>query len=204
MGRLTTTGVTSIARNPFGLSLSKPSLSPEPTPALQNQGVSDWFDRYPAVERARSRAGEWWAKRSPSEQRLLIALGCVLALAILVAGVYRPLADARAQATADIRTYSALTQQLRTAGSDLARLRARQNGDPQAILTGSAPGYGLTLGAVRVEGALVRATLANQDFSRLTQWMAQVETISGLRLAEVRVTRAATPGLVNAEVAFRP
>lgn len=176
---------------------------PRPSPALARAGVTDWFGRYPAVERARSRAGEWWARRSPSEQRLLIALGCVLALTILVAGVYRPLAAARAQAAADIRSYSALVQQLRVAGPDLQRLRARQNGDPQAILTGSAPGFGLTLASVRLEGPLVRATVANQDFSRLVQWMAQVETISGLRLADVRVTRAASPGLVNAEIAFR-
>lgn len=182
------------------------SIAPpiEPSPALQNQGVTDWFGRHPAVERARTRGSEWWAKRSPSEQRLLIALACVAALAILVAGVYRPLAAARAQAQADIRTYSAVAQQLRVAGPDLPRLRALRNDDPQAILTGTAPGYGITLAAVRLDGPLVRATVANQDFARTVQWMNQVETVSGLRLAEVRVTRAATPGLVNAEVAFRP
>ena len=175
---------------------------PRPTPALQNLGVANWFGRVPAFERARTRGGEWWAKRSPSEQRLLIALACVAALAILVAGVYRPLAAARARATAGIATYSTLAQQLRIAGPDLARLRALQNGDPQAILTGTAPGFGITLAAVRLDGPQVRATLTGQDFNRAVQWMAQVETVSGLRLSEVRVSRAATPGLVNAEVEF--
>lgn len=174
-----------------------------PGPALWRSGVADWFGRYPAVERARSRAGEWWADRSPSEQRLLLAFACVAALALLVTAVYRPLSEARAAALADIRTYETLAAQLRTAGPDLARLRTVQGGEPQTVLTTSASGYGLQLANLRRDGPLLRAEIADADFARVVQWLAQMEGTSALRLAEFRATRSARPGLVNVQLAVR-
>jgi general secretion pathway protein M len=159
--------------------------------------------RYPVLAQRRSDLASWWGNRTPRERRLLIALGGTALLVLLVMAIYRPLADARARAVADIRTYEALAAQLRIAGPELARLRAMDRSAAPALVTRTASGYGLTIGRIEPAGGALRVTLQNADFTQLVQWLVQLETTSTLRVSNIRIERTAAAGIVNAQIALK-
>lgn len=179
--------------------------SPEvaPAPGLWRVGIVDWIGKHPVLERRRTEFGLWWGNRTPRERRLLMALGGAAVLVLLIAGIYRPLSDARAQAVADIHTYEVLAAQLRIAGPELARLRAMDRSASPAIVTSSAASFGLAISRLDPQEDLIRVTLQDADFTKLVQWLVQLETASTLRLADVRVDRGPNPGIVNAQIALR-
>jgi general secretion pathway protein M len=178
------------------------SSAPEvaPSPALWQLGITSWLGRFPVLERRRTEFGLWWGGRTPRERRLLIALGGTAALVFIVLGVYQPLRDVRARAVADIQTYEVLSAQLKIAGPELARLRAIDRSASPAIISSSAPAFGLTLTRVEPQDALVRVTLEDADFSKLIQWLVQLESTTTLRVSNFRADRKATPGLVDAQI----
>ena len=179
--------------------------SPEvsPSPALWRMGIVSWLGRYPVLERKRTEFGLWWGARTPRERRLLMALAGTAAIVLVLVGVYQPLRDARARAVADIHTYEVLAAQLRIAGPELVRLRAIDRSASPAIVSSSASAFGLAVGRVEPSDGLIRVTLQDADFTRLIQWLVQLETTSILRVSQVRIDRQATPGIVNAQITLR-
>lgn len=176
---------------------------PLPSPALWRSGLVGWLGRYPVLEQRRSQFAEWFGNRTPSERALLMALASMLALVLIVFAIYRPLRDARAQAVEDIQTYETLASNLRAAGPDIARLKSMQRGDPPTVLRSTANNYGLVPTQVNAAGAMTEAVFANVDFGRTVQWLAQIEQVSDLRVAEARFDRGTTAGLVNARILLR-
>ena len=174
-----------------------------PSPALWRLGIVAWLGRFPVLERRRTEFGLWWGGRTPRERRLLIALAGTAALVLLIGGIYRPLADARARALADIQTYEVLAAQLRIAGPELARLRAIDRSGSPALVSSSASSFGLTLGRVEPADGVVRVTVQDADFTRLMQWLVQLESTSMLRVSDIRIDRQSTPGIVNAQIGLR-
>jgi general secretion pathway protein M len=174
-----------------------------PSRALWRMGIVDWLGRFPVLERTRTEFGLWWGNRTPRERRLLMALAGTATLVLIVFVIYRPLADTRAKAAADIHTYEVLAAQLRAAGPELARLRAVNRGGSPEIVTSSASGYGLSIGRMTPEEGLIRVWLQDADFSRLIQWLVQLETTTMLRVSEIRMERRAAPGLVNAQITLK-
>lgn len=174
-----------------------------PSPALWRMGIVSWLGRYPVLERKRTEFGLWWGARTPRERRLLMALAGTAAIVLVLVGVYQPLRDARARAVADIHTYEVLAAQLRIAGPELARLRAIDRSASPAIVSSSASAFGLAVGRMEPSEGLIRVTLQDADFTRLIQWLVQLETTSILRVSQVRIDRQATPGIVNAQITLR-
>ncbi|CAA9517454.1 MAG: hypothetical protein AVDCRST_MAG39-2285 [uncultured Sphingomonadaceae bacterium] len=177
--------------------------APRPSPALWRSGITEWFGRFPVLERPRSAFGRWWGDRSPRERRLLVALAATAAVSLLIAGIYRPLAATRARAAADIRTYEVLAAQLRTAGPELARLRALDRSGSPAAATGSASSYGLQFRQLPSADGVTRLQFDGVEFARLLQWLAQLETTTTSRVVELRIDRRPEPGLVSARVGLR-
>lgn len=171
-----------------------------PSPALWRMGIVAWFGKFPVLERRRTEFGLWWGARTPRERRLLIALAGAAALVLLIVGIYRPLSDVRARAVADIRTYEVLAAQLRIAGPDLARLRAIDRAGSQDVLTRTASTFGLAVGRVEAGEGAIRVTLQDADFTKIVQWLVDLETTSTLRVSDIRIDRQATPGMVNAQI----
>lgn len=173
-----------------------------PSPALWRLGIVDWVGKNPILERQRTSFGLWWGARTPRERRLLIVLSSTATLALLIMAVYRPLADIRTRAVADIRTYEVLAAQLKIAGPELARLRAIERSISPTILTGSASSFGLT---PRVEpaGRNLRVTVQDADFTKVIQWLVQVETTTNLRVSQVRMERGSAPGIVNSRIMLK-
>ena len=176
---------------------------PRPSPALWRSGIVEWFSRLPVLERPRSAFGAWWGGRSPRERRLLLVLAGTLGVAAVIAGIYRPLSNKREQALADIRTYEVLAAQLRTAGPDLARLRAIDRSGSPALITGSAAGFGLTPRPLPAGAGVTRVAFDRVEFTRLIQWLAQLENATTLRITELRIERRPEPGMVSAQIGLR-
>ena len=95
----------------------------------------------PALDAALLRLSDWWHGLTRREQLLVGTLGVLLAVAILVYGVIKPLQASRAQSLADIRTYETLNARINAAGTLGAPAGPPpRTGAPADILTQSAQG----------------------------------------------------------------
>jgi general secretion pathway protein M len=174
-----------------------------PSPALWRLGIVDWVGRYPVLERRRTEFGLWWGNRTPRERRLLIALASTATLVLLIMAIYKPLADTRSRAMADIHTYEVLAAQLRIAGPELARLRAIDRSASPATVASSASSFGLTLSRIEPQEGFIRVSLQDADFTKVVQWLVQLESTSTLRVSQVRMDRRPTPGFINAQITLK-
>lgn len=173
------------------------------SPGLWRLGIVDWIGKYPVLERRRTQFGQWWGNRTPRERRLLIALGSIALLVLLLMAIYRPLSDARTRAVADIHTYEVLAAQLRIAGPELARLRAIDRSASPSTVTSSASGFGLSVSRLEPQGDIIRVSFEDVDFTKLVQWLVQLETTTTLRISEMRIDRRPAPGMVNAQIELK-
>ena len=157
----------------------------------------------PAVEAAWLRARTWWDGLSPRERVLVGTLGALLAIAILVFGVVKPLQAARAAALADIRTYETLNARIRAAGTlGPSTLPAQRTGAPEDILNQSAAAFGLVIQVEAVPGG-VRATVPEGNYEAVVNWMADIARTSSLTATRVDLQRRDVPGRVFASVEYR-
>lgn len=155
--------------------------------------------RLAALEPWWHRGTTWWSERNAREQVLIGGLGAVLILAALLTLVIRPLQDSRAAALADIRAADLLAARARVAGATLTSGARMRHGAPSAIVTQSAVASGLSVQRIEPEGTRLRVVLADAPFDVVVRWVADLEATSTLRVAEARIERNATPGLVSAQ-----
>ena len=156
----------------------------------------------PAIDAALSRAGAWWNGLSPRERVLVGTLGALLALAVLVYGVVKPLQAIRADALADIRTYETLNARVRAAGTLGQAGPPPRTGPAASVVTASASTVGLTVTAEAVPGG-VRASVNDAGYDAVLGWLADLGRTSSLSVTRVDLRKTATPGRVNAIVEFR-
>lgn len=155
--------------------------------------------RLPALDAALIRFDAWWSGLSPRERVLLGVLGGLLALALLVYGVVKPLQAARAEAIADIRTYETLSARVRAAGTLVTTPVARRQGAPADVAIASAAAVGLTVTPQATpEG--VRVTLTDVAYDTLLAWIADLSATSDLRVRHLSVRRGPAAGRVAATV----
>lgn len=157
----------------------------------------------PAVDAALLRVATWWDGLSARERILVGTLGALLAAAVLVYGVIRPLQAMRAAALADIRTYETLNARIRAADG----LGPRSGPPPRTgtaadIVTQSAGTFGLQVQVEAVPGG-VRATVPEASYDSVMNWMADVARTSSLTAARVDLQRRPAPGRVFASVEYR-
>ena len=174
-----------------------------PSPALWRLGIVDWLGKHPVLERRRTQFGLWWGNRTPRERRLLIALAGTATLVLLILAIYRPLADTRNRAVADIYTYKVLAAPLRMAGPELARLRSMDRSASPAAVSSSASSFGLTVNTAEPAAGMIRVSVQDADFTKVIQWLVHLETTTTLRISQVRMDRRPAPGIVNAQIMLR-
>ena len=156
----------------------------------------------PGVDAALSRLKGWWDGLSPRERVLVGTLGTLVALAVLVYGVIKPLQAIRADAYADIRTYQTLDARIRAAGTLGPSGPPPRSGAPVDIVNQSAAAASLAIQAEAVPGG-VRVTIAEARYDAVLNWMADIARTSGLAATRVELLRRPTPGLVSATVEYR-
>lgn len=158
---------------------------------------------------------QYWRALSPRERRLVL-LGGALALAVGLGGlVWYPLLQARNELAERVRDNRAEVAWMSAAAE---RLEALRTGDPQssapqqrgdrsllALIDETARSEGLGEAIRRGEPAgdgRVRVWLDGASFDRMVRWLTRLSTVFGVRVTELSVDRADTPGLVNARVAL--
>lgn len=148
------------------------------------------------------RVADWWNGLSRREQWLVGTLGVLLALAILIYGVVKPLQASRAQSLADIRTYDTLMARVRAAGTLGAPAVAQRPGPAVSILTQSAAQFSVTVQAEPIPGG-ARATVADAPYDAVVNWLADIARTSALVATRVEIRRTATPGRVTVAAEFQ-
>jgi general secretion pathway protein M len=155
--------------------------------------------RMPALDAALIRFDNWWSGLSRRERLLVGVLGTLLALAVLVYGVVKPLQAARAEALSDIRTYETLNARIRAAGTLTAARVPRRQGPPAQVASSSATSFGLVVAPEAIPGG-VRVTVADASYDSLMAWLADLSATSDLRVRRLSIQRRPGPGRVSASV----
>lgn len=157
----------------------------------------------PAFEAALLRLRTWWDGLTPRERVLVGTLGTLLALAVLIYGVIKPLQASRAASIADIRTYETLNARINAADTLGAPAGpAPRTGPPTEILAQSAAGLGLQVQVEATSGG-VRAVVADAPYDAVVNWMADVARTSSLVATRVDLQKRPSPGRVSAQVEYR-
>lgn len=146
----------------------------------------------------------WWQGLSARERILIGALGAVLATAILVSFVVKPLIAARALAVSDIRTYSALNVRLRAAGTGpVVNGPAQLSGPPATIVQSAAGQAGVAVARSEPDGARTRAIVEKAPFPAVMQWLSILDAQSGVKIVETRIEKTDAPGMVSVALVFQ-
>jgi general secretion pathway protein M len=154
----------------------------------------------PAIAPLRSGMARWLDARSSRERWALVALALVMAAALFVTLVWRPIEAARTAALADIERYDRIAARLRVAGPDVARMAAARAGTPSTTITESATKAGLTIQRIEPQGANIGVTLDAAGFDALVGWLAGLERDAGMRVVDLKLERRPDPGVVSAQV----
>lgn len=155
----------------------------------------------PTLDAALVRFDHWWSGLTQRERVLLSVLGLLLAGAVLVYGVVKPLQSARAEAVADIRTYETLTARIRAASTLTTARTQRRQGPPAQVVSASASGFGLVVAPQLVPGG-VRVSVADASYDSLMAWLADLSATSDLRVRGLTIQRRPAAGRVSASVEF--
>lgn len=143
-------------------------------------------------------ARDWFDAREPREQALLSLLAAVAVVGVLAIGVWRPLADARAGALADVFRYDAILA--RTAALKEPLLLGAPNAAKPSIAD-SAARHGLVVRRIEPESEeRTRIVLEEADYRSVVEWISDIETAHTARAVSVDFARRPSPGVVSATV----
>ncbi|MGM0412746.1 MAG: type II secretion system protein GspM [Pseudomonadota bacterium] len=153
----------------------------------------------------REAADAFWAAREPRERWLLGVGGGLLLLTLIYLGLWRPMADSRAELEAEVASRQDLVAWLRSSAAEARALReARGGAVPSGPLNdrveSAAEEAGLrdALSRLSAEGdGRIRAELDDATFRRTMIWLQGLERRQSIRPVRVRLERADEPGRVD-------
>ena len=148
----------------------------------------------------RTRLSAWLAERTPREQALLGAASLLAIAFLLVTLVWKPLSASRAAALADIRTYEAVSAQIKAGGPRLAQRASLARTPSGTLITQTAAQAGLTLRRLEPEGAQTVVTLEDVEFDKVMAWLERLQREGGLGVAALKLDRRPAPGIVNVQL----
>ena len=144
------------------------------------------------------------ADRTPRERLLLGAMAAVAALALVYLGIWQPLQNARNGYEAAIARQDALKARIAALGSDAAPAPVISDPRPPAVIVSEAAASA-TLAIRRLEPAedRVRVVLEDADFGAVLVWLDALDRDTGLKVAEIDITRRPEPGTVSTTLMLR-
>lgn len=154
-----------------------------------------------------SGAGRWYAGREHNEQRVIVGLALVLAVAVLWLAVWKPISDWRAvahnqhqnaQAELDwVRANEARARALARSGASAGTERSLQ-----PIITRSAESLGIQLNRLQFEAgsSVINVAIQGQPFNQVLRWLHQLEENNNVLVLRLAVDADAQPGIVNAQI----
>jgi general secretion pathway protein M len=151
------------------------------------------------------RGRDWWQGRDARERALIATGAAALALALLWAYAWVPLAADRARLVAELPKMRAQAQQLALEAAEVDRLRAatRARGAApasQAAIEQTLTGAGLRVATVALaDGGRVQVNLGVVPFDALVRAIAQLAEQHGLAVETVALKAAGEPGKLRVE-----
>jgi general secretion pathway protein M len=153
-----------------------------------------------------NRLAQAWNERSDNERRVLMVLGAIVAVALLVGLVWLPLERTRSRLAAELPKMRASLAALQRDADEVKRLRALPA--PAATTQASAPLASVTTFGGGLAGAQmsviddrrVRLTGEDVSFSALLEWLRNVQSTFGMRVASARLESRPAAGRVRAEL----
>lgn len=147
------------------------------------------------------RGRSWWQDRQPRERVLILGLAILLALALIVNGVVRPLIEVRREAMAEIALYDDLEVRLRAAGASLKPpTNTAAGGSLQTVATMTASEAALPVREIGEQGDTTVVSLDGVTFVALMTWVDRLEREQGVVVTQADVERQTAPGIVNARL----
>ena len=145
---------------------------------------------------AMAAAVTWTRERSRREQVLIAFFGGFLLLTLFWFAILRPLLGVREDAITRIAAYESIQTRVANAGTMTPGMALPDGPLESVIVIQSAP-FGVTPSNIVVEGDGVVVTLTGARYDSVIPWLASLEG-SGLVIGELRMTRAAAEGTIDA------
>jgi len=143
----------------------------------------------------------WWRTRSSRERWLMLGLAVAGVAYLLSAGLVRPLLAHRAAALDAIGRHEAALAQLAALPEGAAAPSAAAFGQPvTAVVTETAPEFGLVIRRIEPEGAGAQLLIEDAGFPEILAWIEALERDRGLRVTAVEMDRRPEPGVVSARL----
>ena len=148
---------------------------------------------------------------SGRDQKALQVLALAFAVTFVYLGVWRPIADFRAEAQAEmeasrdllewVRSKEPAARALASAGSESGQAGSLGDADLLKTVTDSADKSGMPLQRFEPSGdQAMRIWLEKVPFTDLTQWLAHLQSQYGITVDQASVDRGDEPGLVDARI----
>ncbi|WP_448657679.1 type II secretion system protein GspM [Sphingomonas sp. CJ99] len=150
----------------------------------------------PTLDRALIAFDRWWAGRSTRERQAVSVLAVILAVAVLIFLIIKPLQAARADALADIRLYETLNARMLAAGR-LDPTQAQPTLPPDQLLQQAAGQIGAS---VAPSGDQFVLTMTDADYGQLIAQLSTVTGQAGLSVVRADLVRTSSPGRVSGTV----
>jgi general secretion pathway protein M len=145
----------------------------------------------------------WWQQRSLRERVLVALAAAALAAYAATVTAVRPALEAREEALAAIARFEAMQARLAASGSGPVTEPPPSDQPVAAVVTDSAPAYGLAIRRIETDQAGTRVELDDAGFAEIVLWIEELERQHGLRVVTVEMDRGPEPGVVAARLAVR-
>ena len=144
------------------------------------------------------------ADRTPRERLLLGALAAVGAAALIYLTIWQPLDRSRSALVAGIARQEGLTARISALGTADAPTPLPSDPRPPAVIVSdTAATAALSIRRLEPVEDGVRVVLEDADFGAVLTWLDTLDRDSGLRVAEIDISRRPEPGLVSTTVMLR-
>ena len=155
-----------------------------------------------ALERFRA----WWSSLADRERRVLSFGAAALALIVIYAGIWDPLASAQQRRQTELLAARAMASQLEALAVAAPRAGGASAGAGQsllAVIDQSRKSSSITKPPSRLQPEgdnTVRIWLEDVPFDGLMRWLGDLQTRYGVRVDSAEIERESGPGLVNARL----
>ncbi|XOV81754.1 MAG: type II secretion system protein GspM [bacterium] len=153
-----------------------------------------------------SAIGRWFYGREQNEQRVIAAISALVLVAVLWAGVWKPVADWRYVETNRHQNAQQLIDWLRVneQAAKQAASSASSNRGSRAlipVITKAADAHNIRVSRLQPESnGVISVVLQQQSFNQIVQWIAQLDENNGVSIDRASFDSQDTPGYVNAQI----
>ena len=153
-----------------------------------------------------SAIGRWFYGREQNEQAIIAAIAALVVIAILWAGVWKPVADWRYVETNRQQNAQQLIDWLRIneqAAKQAANTSSNNRGSRALIpvITKAADAHNIKVNRLQPESnGVISVILQQQSFNQIVQWIAQLDENNGVSVDRASFDSQDAPGYVNAQI----